>query len=127
MYFLVAFEPSDWLRFVQSQAFARDWARNGLDDDALRTLEVAIMACPDRWPLIEGTGGLRKIRFADPRSNRGKSGSFRVCYVYFEKYGSVWLVTVFGKNEKSDLSKADKSVISKLIQEIEELLESGAL
>src|SRR4051812_39093620 len=100
VYPLSVFEPSDWLRFVQSHSFAGDWASYGLDDDDLRTLEIAIMACPDRWPVIEGTGGLRKIRFAAPGSNRGKSGAFRVCFVYFEEYGSVWLVTIFGKNEK---------------------------
>lgn len=127
VYPLAVSEPSDWLRFIQSQVFARDWASHGLTDDDLRALEVAIMTGPDRWPVMAGTGGLRKIRFADPHSNRGKSGSYRICFVYFEEYGSVWLVTLFGKNEKSNLTNADKNAIAKLIKEIEALLESGAL
>jgi len=127
VYPVAVFEPSDWLRFIQSQAFTRDWKAHGLTDDDLRALEVGIMAGPNRCPVMPGAGRLRKIRFEDSHSNRGKSGAYRICYVYFEEYGSVWLVTLFGKNEKSNLTKADKNAIAKLIKEIEELLESGAL
>jgi len=120
-------EPTYWLRFIQSNSFAKDWADHGLTDDDLRTLELVILTGPDHWPIIKGTGGLRKLRFADPRANRGKSGSYRVCYVFFEPFGSVWLATLFGKNEKANLSAGDKKAIAQVIGEIEAALKGGML
>jgi mRNA-degrading endonuclease RelE of RelBE toxin-antitoxin system len=121
------FDPSDWLRFVHLRLFEGEWSDLKLGDDALRGLEVAILAGPDRHPVVAGTGGLRKIRFAEPGSNRGKSGSYRVGYVYFPDYHTILLVTVWGKNEKSDLSKADRNAIAGVIQEIKELLDRGGI
>ena len=42
---------------------------------------------------MEGTGGIRKVRF--PLENRGKSGSVRVCYKYFAEYEVTYLITAF--------------------------------
>jgi hypothetical protein len=70
---------------------------------------------PSRPPVIQGTGGLRKIRFTEPGSGRGKSGAYRVCYAYFPEFGTVALVVIFGKNEKDNLTKADRNAISAVI------------
>jgi hypothetical protein len=53
----------------------------------------------------------------------GKTGSLRVCYVYFEKYGWVTLVTVYEKSELDDISAGGKIAIKKAIQRIEKSLE----
>jgi hypothetical protein len=111
--------------FLQGNFFSKVWDRLGLGDDALRTLEVAIMAGPDANPVVRGTGGLRKIRFAEPGSNKGKSGAYRVGYVSFPKHGVVLLVTAWGKNEKTDLTAADRKAVAKMIADAESLLEQG--
>jgi hypothetical protein len=85
------FRPEDWPRFVRFPAFVRDWDRLGLGDAALRALELDILRDPDRAPVIRGTGGLRKLRFTEPRSGRGKRGAYRVCYALFPEFGrSPW-------------------------------------
>lgn len=63
------------------------------------------------------TGGLRKIRF--PFENRGKSGSSRVVYVDFAIYEKIYLISAYAKNEKENLSKAERNEIKKLIEMIE--------
>ncbi len=60
-----------------------------------------------------GTGGLRKIRLAFP--NRGKSGSARVCYVDFAVYEKIYLIQVFAKDEKDNLSNEEKNEVKKLL------------
>ena len=110
------FKPEEWLRFVRFPAFTRDWERLGLDDTALQALETEILRDPTRPPVIRGTGGLRKIRFAAPGSGRGRSGAYRVCYVDFPEFGTVALVVVFGKNEKDNLTPADRKAIAAAIQ-----------
>ncbi|HEX8200647.1 MAG TPA: hypothetical protein VF590_09180 [Isosphaeraceae bacterium] len=110
------FESSAWPRFVRFTAFTRDWERLGLDEAALRSLETEILKDPGRSPMIPGTGGLRKIRFAEPRSGRGKRGAYWVCHANFPEFGPVALAAVFGKNERADLTKADRDAIATIIR-----------
>jgi hypothetical protein len=120
------FDPSEWPRFVRFAAFTRDWERLGLDEAALRALEIEILKAPDRAPVIPGTGGMRKLRFAEPGSGQGKSGAYRVCYTDFPEFGTVALAAVFGKNEKADLTKADRNAIATVIRAYRAELEREA-
>lgn len=113
------FNPEDWLRFIQMPTFSKKWDKFGLTDDDLRALEIAIMIGPTMAPIVTGSGGLRKLRFGNQSANKGKSGAFRVCYVYFEEHKVVVLITIFGKNEKSDLTMADRHGIASIIKDIE--------
>jgi hypothetical protein len=117
------FRPEEWPRFVRFPAFTRDWERLGLDDTALRALELAILRAPGRPPVLRGTGGLRKLRFTAPGSGRGKSGAYRVCYVSFPDFGTVALVVVFGKNETDNLTAADRQAIAAVLAQYRAELE----
>jgi len=57
---------SKLLGFVQFPSFLRDWQRLRLGDGALPALERVLIDAPDKAPVIEQTGGLRKLRFAPP-------------------------------------------------------------
>ena len=107
------------LRFVQFPTFLRDWHRLGLGDEALRALERELIGSPDGGPVIEHTGGLRKLRFTPPGLAKGKSGAYRVCYAHFPAYGTVALFAAFGKNERSDLSSAEARAIAKALKAFE--------
>ena len=100
------FDPEKWPRFVRFPSFTRDWERLGLDDADLQSLEHEILINPTRSPVIQGTRGLRKIRFSGLRAARCKSGSYRVCYVYLPEFGTVAIVVIFGKSEKDNLNHA---------------------
>ena len=63
-------EPESWLSFVQMSAFVRGWDQLGLNDDDLRSLERQILESPTGAPVVAGTGGLRKARFAPPSWRR---------------------------------------------------------
>ncbi|APW58715.1 hypothetical protein [Paludisphaera borealis] len=118
------FDPERWLRFVRFPAFTRDWDRLGLSGEDLRQLELVILENPTRPPVVQGTGGLRKIRFAGRGSARGKSGAYRVCYVVYPDFGVIALVVVFGKKEKDDLSPADRRAVAVVIGAFREELEA---
>ena len=57
---------------------------------------------------MKGTGGLRKIRWA---KNRGKSGGVRTLYIDYSKEERIYLITVFGKKEKDNLTHEEKNNI----------------
>lgn len=68
---------------------------------------------PRSGDVIEGTGGIRKLRWG--KGNRGKSGGVRVIYYYHDERIPLYLLTVFGKNEQSNLSKAERNELAKLV------------
>jgi hypothetical protein len=107
------------LRFVQFPTFSRDWQRLRLGDEALRALETQLIEWPEKAPVVEHGGGLRKLRFTPPGSGMGKRGAYRVCYAYFPTYGTIGLFVVFGKKEKSDLSAGEAQAIAKALKEFD--------
>ena len=103
--------------------FVSDWQHLQLTDGDLRELQTLIMERPDAGKVIPGTGGMRKIRFAPPSWNRGKSGSTRVCYACFVKGTLIYLMAAFGKNEKENLSPTDKKYYASLLKIISKHVE----
>jgi len=76
-----------------------------------------------QYPVIPGTGGLRKARIAID-NNKGKSGGARVCFVDFVLAETVYFITVYSKNEKDNLSKEERNNVKKLIDLLRKNLES---
>ena len=69
---------------------------------------------------MTGCGGLRKIRFGDPRRQQGKRGGFRVIYLHVPEASWIYLVDIYGKNEKDDLSASEKTVLKRLAAQYKE-------
>jgi len=70
-----------------------------------------LAAHPKTGDLIEGTGGIRKLRWG----GRGKSGGVRVIYYFHSELMSLYLITLFAKNEQDNLSKAERNELAKLV------------
>lgn len=79
--------------------------------DAVTDLLAADPLCGD---LIQGTGGVRKVRIA--ARGKGKSGGVRVVYYYHNEALPVFLLTVFAKSEKDNLTKAERNTLAKLVR-----------
>lgn len=77
-----------------------------------------LAAEPERGDLIRGTGGVRKVRFGV--SGRGKRGSVRVVYYFYNDSMLVFLLTVFAKNEKDNLSNAECNALAKAARTLRE-------
>lgn len=103
--------------FIQTKEFSKNWDCLGFTDTDLHTLENELLSNPQAGKIIRGTGNLRKYRFALP--NRGKSAGTRVCYVDFVVQKTIYLITVYSKKDKDNLSKAERNNIKKLIVALE--------
>lgn len=106
--------------FIQTNEFVKNWERLGFTDDDLRKLELEILKDPKAGSVIPGTGRLRKLRFAV--GNEGKRGCTRVCYVDFLIDRTVYLITIYPKNEKDNLTKVECNNIKKMIDILEQSL-----
>ena len=75
-----------------------------------------LAASPEIGDLIPETGGLRKVRV--PLAGRGKRGGARVIYYYYDVTLPIYLLLVYAKNERDDLSSAQKVVLRALVKAI---------
>lgn len=100
--------------FVELPNFTKSWRKIGLTDEDLWALEEFLGKNPDYGDLIQGTGGLRKIRWA--AKGRGKRGGSRVCYVDIVRKEKVYLIAAFSKNQKENLTEFEKREIKELIK-----------
>ena len=102
--------------FVETASFRRSWINQGLGDDELCDLQMAILENPKAGAVIEGTGGLRKMRWSKPP--KGKSGSVRIIYIDYEQYSVTYLIYVYSKGEKADITDEERIRFRKIIEEI---------
>jgi len=103
--------------FIYFMTFDRNWRDMGLTDDDLAKLENAIMENPSIGKIIQGTGGVRKMRFALPNS-RGKSAGARVLYVDYIAFEKTVLLNVYPKSVKDNITDAEKTQLKKIVEGI---------
>lgn len=108
--------------FIMTEEFDREWVAMGLSDEHLKELQELILSNPEIGPVIPGTGGLRKMRFA---INAGKSGGARVLYVDLVLDCEVYLITAYPKNKKENITNAEKNTIKKMINRLKSAPKRG--
>ena len=107
--------PGMRLTFIQVSRFVARWRGLKLNDGDLSALESLLMDRPDSGDVMAGTDGVRKVRFA-PSRHAGKSGAFRVAYAYFRAGETVYLPTIFGKNEQQKFTAAQSAKFKVLMK-----------
>ena len=94
-----------------------------LDEDERAAMEYFIACSPGDHPVIPGTGGCRKARWA--RRGHGKSGGFRVVYFFLAEPGRVYMASIYAKSRKQTLSAGDHKVLAKIASEIKSAARGG--
>jgi hypothetical protein len=77
---------------------------------------------PEEGEEIEGTGGLRKIRWK--AQGRGKRGGVRVIYYFYNSDAPLYLLTVYAKNQQEDLSSDEKAILRKFVEKLKSTLKT---
>lgn len=88
-----------------------------LTPEEISELEFALATDPTAHPVISNTGGIRKARWA--RAGMGKRGGVRVIYYYAVSAELILLLAAYVKNEKDNLTNADKKTLRRLVEEFE--------
>jgi hypothetical protein len=87
-----------------------------LNEDERMAMEFYIASAPEAHPVIAGSGGFRKARWA--RRGRGKSGGYRVVYFFLAEPGRIYMAAIYEKSRMENLSAADQNVLAKLAAQI---------
>jgi mRNA-degrading endonuclease RelE of RelBE toxin-antitoxin system len=101
--------------FVELPPFERV-RQEFLDDAAYQRLQNELMANPEAGDLIEGAGGLRKLRQPDPRRGKGKRGGLRVIFYWWLRGEQFWLFTVYDKDQADDLTPEQRKILKALLK-----------
>lgn len=88
-------------------------AKKLLDEKERQELVSYLSAHPTDGTVMEGTGGIRKLRWA--RQGMGKSGGVRVIYFFHNEGMPLYALTLYGKGEKDNLSKEERNELAKLV------------
>jgi hypothetical protein len=104
------------IQFIALHAFDR-MAEGMLDDEHIRLIQSLLQDTPDAGDVIQGTGGLRKLRIrADGRGKRGGGG--RLLYLYVQVRGVIYFTAVFAKSAQENLTRADYRVLAELVERL---------
>ena len=100
--------------FIETRLFTK-LVLEYLSDEQYGTLQQILMQNPDAGPVIPGSGGVRKLRWAAP--GRGKRGGYRVIYYVKKANGVIWLLTMYPKNVAENIPT---TLIRRIRQEVED-------
>ncbi|MFT5115025.1 MAG: hypothetical protein ACI8P9_004368 [Parasphingorhabdus sp.] len=99
--------------FIESQLFEKH-RQTYLNDDEYLAFQIELLLIPKFGDVIQGTGGLRKIRVS--AKGKGKRGGVRVIYYYFDLFRRFYLLTIYAKNEVTDLTSDEKRQLKAFIE-----------
>jgi hypothetical protein len=103
------------MEFFETPAFTRN-VHSYLGEEGLRDLQNRLALAPGLGDVIPGTGGFRKLRWAEQRGGKGRRGGLRTIYYFFSSEQQIWLFALYNKNERQDLSPSEKKGLKRAIE-----------
>lgn len=103
------------MEFIETPIFTR-MVSALLSDDEYGELQNELVENPERGDLIAGGGGIRKLRYA--AQGRGKSGGVRVIYYWIKQDHVIYMLVVYPKSKKDDLSDKETAVLREFVKEL---------
>lgn len=99
--------------FIEASAFTK-YVYDYLYDDEYGNLQKFLIEQPDGGDIISGTGGLRKVRWKV--EGKGKRGGVRLIYYWHPLDGQIFLLSIYAKNDMSDLSIRERKALKQLVE-----------
>lgn len=101
--------------FIETPTFTRLITKL-LSGDEYAGLQDELAIDPERGDLIQGGGGIRKVRYA--AQGRGKSGGIRVVYYWVRSDSQILMLVAYPKSQKDNLTAAETAILRKLVKEL---------
>ena len=101
---------------VETPTFLADAKTAGMDADEREAVVLFLSINPQAGDMMEGTGGARKFRFKRP--NTGKRGGYRIVFCYAGQDVPLFLLNVFTKGDRANLSKAEQNTLRAILSKM---------
>lgn len=115
IYTQVAYNFGMYATLIELPIFSK-YREDYLDDYEYSKLQELLVNNPASGDLIQGTGGLRKLRYGDSSRGKGKRGGLRIIYYWWVNAYQIFLFTIYNKNEMTDLSHDQKRKLKELLE-----------
>ena len=102
------------MKFIETLIFSKE-VQTLLKDDEYKSLQVALLLRPEQGSIIPKSGGLRKVRWSS--KGKGKQGGLRVIYYWDNKTESFYMLLIYSKSKKDDLSPDQLQILSQIVKE----------
>ena len=105
---------------IETNGYLRAAKDAGMSEDEMTAAVDLVAVDPEAGDVMQGTGGVRKARLAG--RGKGKSGGYRIVHYYGGGDIPVFLLTVFGKGEKANLTQGERNALRQLTATLKESL-----
>ena len=93
-----------------------------LDDETYRQLQNELQDNPAKGEVIQGCGGIRKVRLEAPKRRKGKRGGLRAIYLHVPEAQRIYFVTIYSKDDQDDLTGEQKKVLKAIAEQTKRTL-----
>jgi len=100
--------------FIETRLFSK-LLPDYLSDDDYRALQSYLLQKPDAGSKVQGSGGVRKVRWAP--AGKGKSGGVRAIYYWKKSDDEIWMLTLYSKTERATIASHVLKQIAEAIQD----------
>ena len=105
---------------IETESYLRAAKDARMSEDERTSAVDLVAADPESGDVMQGTGGVRKARLAG--RGKGKSGGYRIVWYFGGGDIPVFLLTVFGKGEKANLTQGERNALRQLTATLKESL-----
>jgi len=106
--------------FLEATNFTKSVYEYFGSDVEFAEFQTALLVDPDRGDVMRGCGGLRKVRWRDPRRGKGARGGLRIIYLHVPEANRIFLLYVYDKDESEDLTSGERQSLAALAQSYRE-------
>ena len=103
--------------FVESKVF-QEFVDSIGNAEFVSEIQSLILGNPQDGKVVQGTGGIRKMRVSDEKRGKGKRGGYRVLYLDLPEREKTYLLYAYTKGEKEDITGDEKKVMKELVSRI---------
>lgn len=100
--------------FIETTIFEKN-RPNYIDEDSYQKLQLSLMETPKAGKVIQGTGGIRKTRWS--AKGKGKRSGVRIIYYWLDNKKRFYLLTLYAKNEVTDLKPSEKQILKQFVED----------
>ncbi len=111
-----------YFAFTETVIFTEDLLKFA-DDQTLFAIQNALLENPLLGDVIKGTNGARKGRIRNPAIKVGKSGGFRFIYLFLERVDRIYLLYIYSKKERADLTPKQEKQLGEVVRKIKKSFE----
>jgi len=108
------------MKFIEAAPFSRQ-RPSLMTDEELNALMAHLEEHPQSGDAIPGTGGFRKIRWANSQRNKGKRSGSRTIYLLVSLVDTIHFFAIYDHAEKDDLTAAEKRELAAIARELKDL------